>query len=237
MLRMPATCDRELAMSRVLFALALVAGALVASAAVQPAVARDSSVTPAAPFKLRKVSSYTEPGTNTYHVVGEVVNQTGKNVIRVEVSGLFYNAAGRVVRKEFAYSCIDILPPGGTSPFDIVVASAPAIKRYKLGVEAFITPDRAVSGLKATVNKPKKDENKIVHVTGTVRNNSAKIYDFVQICGALLNPAKTKIIRAGYTFPEPATLRPGQKRSFDWQLFDNPPLNLVPQVWVDGTAR
>jgi hypothetical protein len=76
---------------------------------------------------------------NDFHVVGTVANQSGASAEFVTVAGTFYGADGTVVRSDFTYVDADVVQPGESVSFDLVVpeAASAGIAHYQLRVEGF----------------------------------------------------------------------------------------------------
>jgi len=73
--------------------------------------------------------------TGSYYVVGEVENQTGHDVQFVEVIGTFYDADGKVIATDSAYTEPANLTVKQKAPFEIIVlSSAGKIDHYSLSV-------------------------------------------------------------------------------------------------------
>ena len=55
-----------------------------------------------------------------YHLVGEVENVGDLNCEFTEIIAGFYNADGVILAVDFTYAEMDLIPAGGSSPFDLV---------------------------------------------------------------------------------------------------------------------
>ena len=104
--------------------------------AVQGEVTADR---PAAGLVIQGESANVDGGGD-YHVVGTVVNQSAAVVEFVKVIGTFYGADGTVVRSDLAYTELEVVPPGGTDTFDLILpeGGAAGIATYSLVVEGFL---------------------------------------------------------------------------------------------------
>jgi hypothetical protein len=88
---------------------------------------------PYAGFEIDVGREYEAHGA--YHLVGRVVNTGDRAYESVRVLATFYDAEGRVVRVGFAFTELDVVPAGGSSPFDVLVGDLPAFDHYELWAE------------------------------------------------------------------------------------------------------
>ena len=78
--------------------------------------------------------------TSSGSIVGEVQNNTGRNVQYVRVVATLRNAGGEFVGNAYAYAAVDILRPGQRAPFEILSSDLPAeYASYTLFVEWSVT--------------------------------------------------------------------------------------------------
>lgn len=70
-----------------------------------------------------------------FHVRGEIKNRGTTQSEFVKIVATLYNASGEVVGMAFAYAELDVVPAGGTSPFDIVTAHWPNVHHYAIQVQ------------------------------------------------------------------------------------------------------
>lgn len=199
-----------------------------------PTPAPTATPTPVAGgFSVSKTSDYISI-TGSLWVVGEVKNNNAFNAEFVKIEATFFDAADRVVASEYSYSCLDIIPPGGDSPFDILLWDPPAnIARYTL--QAYDEPAREPppSGLDISGVSTRLSGAGYYHVTGLITNNSSDTYEFVGVCGALYDSAG-RVFRTGHTYIGPDTLAPGQSASFDFsESVDSTPVASY-RLWVDA---
>jgi len=187
-------------------------------------------------FSVSKTSDYISI-TGSLWVVGEVKNNNAFNAEFVKIEGTFFDAADRVVASEYSYSCLDIIPPGGDSPFDILLWDPPAnIARYTLRAYDRPADELPPSGLDISGVSTRLSPSGYYHVTGLITNNSSDTYEFVRICGALYDSAGN-VIRTDYTYIGPDTLAPGESASFDWsESVDSTPVASY-RLWADGERQ
>lgn len=187
-------------------------------------------------YSTARVSSYRD-SLGALWVVGEAKNNTQSNVEFMKIIGTFYDAANNVVAVEFTYTCLDIVPAGGDSPFALLVLDAPDdIARYALTIEANPTSKQPPLGLELSGVTTRYDTVNAYHVLGEVRNRSNRTYEFVQVCGALYDQAGNTV-RSSFTFTQPAIIAPGQAAPFDLYEFVGTTAIASYRLWVDGRAR
>jgi hypothetical protein len=76
-------------------------------------------------------------GTGWYRVTGEVRNPHDFAVKFPEIVATYYSATHDVLRVEANFSDLDVLEPGQTSPFEVVLTDPPAdLHHYALQAEA-----------------------------------------------------------------------------------------------------
>lgn len=193
-------------------------------------------VSPSLRYSIQRISDYVDTA-GVFHVVGEVKNNTTDNVQLVKVTADFFDAQEAVIARVFTYTCLDIIPPGGESPFDLMAENpSPSIARYTLQVDALATPERPASALEVSKVTASLSSIGAFHVTGLVTNRSDTTYQFVQVCGALYDGGGL-VMRAGFTFTNPDTLVPGQSGSFDFFKFVYSAPVADYRLWVQGKRQ
>jgi hypothetical protein len=193
-------------------------------------------VPPAESFTVRKTSDYMGASTGTLHVVGEVVNNDSSDAEYVEITGTFFDQAGNVLASDFTYSCLDVIPAGGDSPFHMLVLDAPpGIVRYTLQVQGEAAGQPPPLGLDISGVTTDLTEWGTFHVLGLVTNNSQTTYQYVRICAALYDSAGN-VIRSDSTYTQLDSLAPGQSSSFDCLEIDAPPV-ASNRLWVQGSPE
>jgi hypothetical protein len=121
------------------FDLGLADGAILGVTRYELAVLGEVSADRPAPGLVIQGESANVDGGGDYHVVGTVVNQSAGVAEFVKVVGTFYGADGTVVRSDFTYTELEVVPPGGSDTFDLSVpeGGAAGIASYVLKVEGF----------------------------------------------------------------------------------------------------
>lgn len=69
------------------------------------------------------------------HIVGEVSNGGQASAEFVQIVATLYDEAGQIVGTDFTYADLDVLPPGGTSPFELSIGEAVQFSSYTLQVQ------------------------------------------------------------------------------------------------------
>jgi hypothetical protein len=72
---------------------------------------------------------------NYLEISGQVKNNTSESQEYVQIIGTFYDESGVVVDVGMTYSSVDVLQPGGKSPFKLTVKNRDEITDYKLQVQ------------------------------------------------------------------------------------------------------
>jgi len=72
---------------------------------------------------------------NYLEISGQVKNNTSESQEYVQIIGTFYDENGVVVDVGMTYSSVDVLQPGGTSPFKLTIKNRDEITDYKLQVQ------------------------------------------------------------------------------------------------------
>ncbi|MGH2634196.1 MAG: FxLYD domain-containing protein [Tepidiformaceae bacterium] len=187
---------------------------------------------------VQHFSSYTD-SIGALWIVGEVVNGLSADAEFVQITANYYGQSGVLLATETGYADLTVVPAGGDSPFSVLTFEPPAgIARYTLQVTDYTSPpfgsDAPTSGLAASITNTYVDSINFVHFVGTVTNNSARSYDFVNPIIAFYDGAGT-VIRIEDAFTSPSTLGPGQTGSFE-ALLDADGVSFTSyRVWVDAS--
>ena len=184
-------------------------------------------------FSTRRSSWYVST-TGTIWVVGEVANETNQSMSYVKVVADFYSASGQLLASDFGFATIDVLAPGGDSPYTILLLNPPpGITNVSVRVtDWFPSRIQPARGLSATVTNSYTNSIGTLHIVGTVRNDSTVAYDYVQPIVALYDGTGS-MVRTDFTFTKPSTLQPGQSATFDLLVLNPVPFATY-RIWVDG---
>jgi hypothetical protein len=183
-------------------------------------------------------SSYTSI-TGTIWIVGLVTNATGGPIDFVEITTNYYSASGQLLATDFGFADVSTMAPGTSSPFSVLLLDPPpGIVSFDYAVTDYDSdPFRpVVVGLVVNVTNIYRSNTGTVHVVGTVKNNSATAYEFVQPLAAFTDAAGN-VVRTDFTFTSPDDLAPGQTGTFDMLFLSAPAgmenLNLL--IWIDAS--
>lgn len=175
---------------------------------------------------------------NVVWAVGEVYNGLGNDVGLVEVTANFYSASNQLLATRVGFACLWAISPGGDSSFDVLLFSPPSgIDHVTVSVTdyfvlPFITLDPPPVGLSVDVTDAYTDAIDVLHLGGTVTNNSLNTYESVRPCAAFYNSAG-EVVRTRLGPTNPDTLGPGQSGTFEFLIGLASSANITGyRVWV-----
>lgn len=170
---------------------------------------------------------------------GEVLNESDRPVGLVRVEASFYSASGELLKTSAGYSCLMTIPPGGDSPYEILVYPTPAgIDHVEFNVAKFFDPPfiPAAEGLQGQVTNMYTDFISYVHAAGTMTNTSSNSYKQVKGCVAFYNE-QGDVVRSKFVYTSPNVLGPGGVASFDTSIKPDGIVITGARVWGDATAQ
>ncbi len=94
---------------------------------VSAAVSGDREILPTPtplPFEVRGLNSVRTP-TGSVDVVGEVYNPTASALENVRVLVVLQDAAGKSLQEAVAFTALEVIPPGQSSPFRVLIVEPP----------------------------------------------------------------------------------------------------------------
>jgi len=159
-----------------------------------------------------------------FHVVGEVRNNGDQPMAFVKVVATLYDDADQVTGTDFTYTELDVIPPGGKSPFETGTDQWQGTTKYKLQVEGSPGPaprqDVVILSHSSYV-----DDIGYFHVKGEVQNNGSDPATFVKIVVTLYD-AGGNVMGTDFTYTELDTVLPGSTSPFEtgtdhWEGFDH----------------
>lgn len=167
------------------------------------------------PLEILNTSSRTD-AVDSFHVVGEVMNNSDSYVEFVEVAATFFDAAGDVIASDVAYTLTRIIPPWEIAPFALLIVDGAAlgIADFRLQVQGDETSSRPVPGLSIRGDTSNVDDSDSFHVVGKVVNGSSEPYDFVQVIGTFYD-ANGTVVAADFVFTERYVVKPDRSSPFD----------------------
>lgn len=172
--------------------------------------------------------------TGSLHLVGEVANNSQSTVEYVKLIVSYYSAGGALVATDYAYTEMDEMEPGETSPFDILTIDPPAgIERHELLVEYRVTRQPPLRGFETNVGSVRTSSTGSLRITGEVRNNTGVAAEYVKVIAALYDADGT-VIAVDFTYTERREIEAGGRSPFE-VLILNAPRYASYTLWVDGT--
>jgi hypothetical protein len=157
----------------------------------------------------------------SYHVLGEVVNGSGQSIEFIEVIGNFFDASGELVEKEFTYALLEVLEPGETAPFELILMdSVSDIDYYELEALYDQTDVQAVR-VDVVSQDASWSAQGTYHIVGEVRNPHNVGLEYVQIVAACYDSAGG-VVGADFVFLDSDLMQPGQTEAFEISVFGAP---------------
>jgi len=157
------------------------------------------------------------------HIVGEVRNNTNAPIEYVKIVVTLYDSNNKVVGTDFAYTELDVIPPGGKSPFETGTDKWAGVTTYKVQVE----------GRKGSL--PRQDlvilshesykDGKWLHVRGEVQNTGTTPAEYVKLVVTLYD-ANGNVVATDFSYTALDTIPAGGTSPFEtgtdyWPNFDH----------------
>lgn len=171
-------------------------------------------------------------------VMGLVINGLNTPAEYVRVTARFYSSSGQLLATKDGYADIDIIPAGGSSPFEVwLFDPPPGVAHVETSVSGFLASNRApITGLVFSITNIYRDRWGWLYVVGTVTNTSSTTYRYVNVLGAYVDAAG-RVVRLDIDYISSDDLLPGQSSPFELIFYDAPPglenLNLL--IWTDAS--
>jgi hypothetical protein len=167
---------------------------------------------------LQGVSDYAAAdGSRT--IVGEVLNNSARNLHFVEVVASFYDAQGQLLAIDSSPVELDTVQAGSRVPFRLAVQDLPSsFATYQLRAN-YVATDEAPLRLDVVDQRSWRDDAGAYHVAGTVRNPN----DFALTSAALVVTyfdAANQVLRVERAAYAGEPLQPGETWPFDLVLAD-----------------
>lgn len=159
--------------------------------------------------------SYFVDSIDYLHVVGEVQNNSNKNIRFIKVSAAFYTANGQLVDTEFTFTLLNNLPAGDKTCFNLLLPEPTNWANYEFAPVEYW--DDAAPPLDLAITNDDGDYNNTFgwyEVTGQVTNNQSQRVEYVSPVGTVYNQAGT-VLGCAFTYVDSTHLDPDQKSSFD----------------------
>jgi hypothetical protein len=156
-------------------------------------------------------------GSDSWYIVGEVLNNTGSNVDFVRINATLRDSSGNVVGSDYSYSMIDTLSPSMISPFRVIFSDPPTWSSYDL-VVTWDTTSQQPYPLEVLNSTSYFDNYDGYHVVGEVENQYSEQRTFVKAFVTLYD-INGEVIGVEYSYTNPDELSPGQTASFDTEVY------------------
>lgn len=163
-----------------------------------------------------------------FHLVGEVENVRSQNTEMNEVIATFFDDEGNVAVTATNYTYLDILIPGGKSPFEIILSSPPPVTNYKLETTWQVTTREPYTDLKIegiTLEREEQGGN----LSGQVNNTGSETVDVIIVAVTLYDRDK-KVAGVSFSFAEISPLNPGESSPF--AIIINPQVASVVETYA-----
>ena len=164
-------------------------------------------------------NSYTYTRDGTRHVVGEVYNNTGDTIRFMRLDVTFYDASGREIATDYAYTYLNTIFPRERACFHLAIDEPAGWRTYLISgsysLDTVFDPGLDTAGLEGAI-----DISGAYRVSGSIRNfSSTAVYSTVPIA-TLYNPDGF-VIGCSYAYAIPADLGPYQASRFS--IYADPP--------------
>ncbi len=157
-------------------------------------------------------SDYAYVSGRYLHILGEVINNSGSAVEYVKIVASLKDNADKVVASDYTYSKLEVIPPGGKSPFDLTYSPSDMVYTWDLYVQGRATtysdPGLEILSHSTYVRSSYR------HVAGEVRNNSDKTKKYVKIIITGYD-VDGKVCYVDYTYSDLDEIPPGGVSPFD----------------------
>jgi hypothetical protein len=169
------------------------------------------------PVAVLQSLSYIEGSTEWVHIVGVLGNHTDQPVKFVKVVASLFDTDDRFTGSEFTYALVDLILPGATVPFDLLITDVPEFARYELALEFDEADDDDLSVLcfDFEIRDAEGSAGFLGYsINGLIENNCGATVEFVEIMGSVYD-ADSRLIDVAMTFAKLEELAPGQASPFE----------------------
>jgi hypothetical protein len=167
------------------------------------------------------------------HVVGEARNDTSNKARFMEITVNFFNAQNQLTNTENGYVRQDVLEPGQTSCFHVLVSGNPAYSYYEFETD-YSTTSEEISPISIVSHSGAYHAtfDDWYEIIGQASNDGNEDENYPEIVGTLYI-ANDKVIGCNSTYTSADTLTPGQVSS--WKItFLHAPEGTVTNYRVQG---
>ncbi len=151
----------------------------------------------------------------TLAIVGEVRNDSNLDVGETDITITFYDAAGSIISTATGETMLDIIPPGGKSPFIITLTRPAGLASHSLrAVGRSVPPPKQSAQLSSTELRRFEDDAGFFHIKGAIENVGSTVARRVKIA-AVIYAHNNQVINVGFTYADPPILKPGEVAGYD----------------------
>lgn len=173
------------------------------------------------PLEILSHQNYTDG--EWFHIVGEVRNNTNAAMEYVKIVATLYDSNNKVVGTDFAYTELDIILPGGKSPFEIGTDEWAGVITYKVQVEGR-EGSLPRQDLVILSHESYKDDQWL-HVRGEVQNTGTTPAEYVKLVVTLYD-ASGNVVATDFGYTTLDTIPVGGTSPFEtgtdyWPDFDH----------------
>jgi hypothetical protein len=147
-----------------------------------------------------------------YHIIGEVRNNTDNPMGFVKIVVTLYDDNDNMTGNDFAYTLLDVIPPGRKSPFELATDQYAGTTKYFLQVEGEVASlgrhDLIIS------NDKSSEEDNYLHIRGIVENKGTTDATFVKVIFTLYD-RWGNVVGLGFTYTTLDTVPAGGSSPFD----------------------
>jgi hypothetical protein len=197
---------------------------LVSSATATPEGA------PAALEALEALNHHSHVEGESFHIVGEVRNNSATPMESVRVTATLYDDSGQVVGSSVAFAALDFILPDGRSPFEIATDEWAGTTRYELQVEG-LPRDVAGQDLVVVAHEGIVDGDWL-DIRGEVQNTGDTSAELVRVIITLYDGAGN-VVAMGDTFATLDVIPPGETSPFEIRTVRHPDVDRY-EIQVQG---
>lgn len=147
-------------------------------------------------------------------IAGEVRNDSSLSVGQVEILITFYDAAGTIIDTTQGRTLLDVIPPGETSPFLIILPRPANLGAHSLRATARPVAPSLTAQLSAVEVRRFEDDAGFFHIKGTIKNVGNRVAKRIKVA-AVIYGRDGRVINVGLASPTSSTLSPGEQASYD----------------------
>jgi hypothetical protein len=192
------------------------------------------------PVRVLPNHSHNVSSIGTLRIFAEVQNDLSEHIEWVEVPYSLLDDSGQVVASDSQYVHLDVLAPGESTCFKILIIDPPAgWTRYELGDPTYRTGAEPLPKLTIYGDQGTYDTSTGWYgIEGQVRNDHGSRLEFIQVIAGLYDAAGT-VLQCDWDFPDADELDPGESSDFefDFRTLDDYAAVATYRLWADGDEQ